>query len=70
MKHTNINSAMLDALRALNIILLESKGLEETALIEAKIVKARLDINDLTNAELIDYLKQASIDLLMFKRQG
>ena len=65
---TNPDSAMLDALRALNIILLESKNLEECALAEAKTVKTRLDLNDITRPELVDYLKQASIDLLVYKR--
>lgn len=65
---TDEMDSMQDALRALNIVLLESQGLEETAKAEAEGVKRRLDLGDLSRAETIDYLKQASIDLLSHKR--
>lgn len=58
--------SMVTALRALNKVLLETTNLEETALIEARIVKLRLEnLDDLTRSELVDYLKQAAIDVLV-----
>ncbi len=65
---TNELNSMQDALRALNIVLVETPDLEETAKLEALNVKRRLDLGNLSRAETVDYLKQASIDLVCHKR--
>lgn len=62
--------ALQDSLSALNLVLLETADLEETARDEAINVKRLLDIGDWTKAELIDRVTQASIDVLSNRRKG
>lgn len=62
-EHTNPVKSMLDSLRALNTVLVNIPDLEETAKVEALIVKQKLDCNRLTFGELVDYLNQSAIDI-------
>ena len=69
-EHTNDFDSMVSALTALNNELLKIENLEETAYNEARNVKVYLDQCTLSRVEVVDYLKQASIDLITARQRN
>ena len=60
---TDEEDALLSALKCLNFMLLTIPDLEAWAYGEAQAVKKKLKQNKFTKEELVDYVKQTTVDL-------
>jgi hypothetical protein len=69
---TSERDAMLSALQVINVVMLDNQDLiEETAFAEVELVKRRLEApNSISREELVDFLKQATIDFNTMNAKG
>lgn len=64
-EHDSPAIGLLDALKILNKLLLKMPNLEPMAKDEALYVKNQIELNKLTEIEVVDHLTQACIDFEM-----